>query len=82
MNNTEIDNLVIVFSSHNRGTIAIVKSLLDNYGIEYFTMNETVNNAFGSGILGPDPVMPPVEILVPESDKDEAINILKDVQNK
>jgi hypothetical protein len=85
MKDHKIDDLVVIYKTHDRGMAGLVKSLMDNYEIKYFTLNENLNNAFSSGILlggFTDPIIPPIEILVSKSDENNAEIILKDIEEK
>ena len=64
------ENLVIIFSSCDRGLFALAESILEDNKIKYYTRNETLDNVYGSL---------PVEILVQEKYEEKARLILKDL---
>ena len=77
----KVYKLSVIFTSYNRGLIALAKSLLDDCKIKYFIKNETLDTMFGSGVIfkGIDPIIPPVEIFVEEKHKDKAKLLLKEL---
>ena len=66
------DKFVQILSSMNQGDLGIIKSMLDDGGIDYF-----VN---GENFLSVDPLIQPARIMVREDQFDEAKNILKDFE--
>ncbi len=44
--------LVTVFETEDAGLVAVVKSLLEDEGIEYVVRGETLRNVFGWGLPG------------------------------
>lgn len=67
----EKEKLVKVFETGRTSILATAKSLLDNAGIEYRTQREYLQMAYGSSTY---------EILVFESDSEEAMNLLKEIE--
>ncbi|MDR3611499.1 MAG: DUF2007 domain-containing protein [Ignavibacteriaceae bacterium] len=65
-------NYVQVLSSMNQGDLGIIKSMLDNRGIDYF-----VN---GENFLSVDPLIQPARIMVSEEQLEEAKEIIKDFE--
>lgn len=74
-------DLVIVFTSADRGKVAIAKSLLVEAQIRYFVKSEAAQDLFVLGALGGyNPLVGPVEIQVAEEDAERAKEILKDLK--
>ena len=72
--------LVTIFSTGDRGAIAMAKSLLEAEEIKYLVKNEAAQDLLGYGGLGGfNPVAGPIEIQVTEEDAEEAKEILKDL---
>ncbi|MHB8337520.1 MAG: putative signal transducing protein [Ignavibacteriaceae bacterium] len=63
-------NYVEFLSSLNQGDISIIKSLLDNGGIDYYI--------FGENFLSVRPLLEPSKLFVSENQIDEAKELLKD----
>jgi predicted Zn finger-like uncharacterized protein len=61
-----------ILSSMNQGDLGIIKSMLDDGGIDYF-----VN---GENFLSVDPLIQPARIMVSEDQLDEAKEIIKDFE--
>lgn len=79
------EDFVIIYKTHNRGLAALAKSLLDNYEIDYFVLNENSNDVIGSGIiLGgfTDPAISPIEFLVSREDELRAKKIFENFEEK
>jgi len=81
MSHEDNEKLVTVFSSGHEGVIALVKSILDEAGIEYDAKGEGVQNLIGFGVVGTgfNPVTGAVEIQVLEENAEYARELLKDV---
>ena len=67
-----------VFETSDIGVLAIAKSILQDAGIVYFTKGEEVSNLFTPN-YGYNPLFNQVEIKVSREDKDNAIELLKDL---
>ena len=65
-------NYVQILSSMNQGDLGIIKSMLDDGGIDYF-----VN---GENFLSVDPLIQPARVVVREDQFDEAKEIIKDFE--
>ena len=79
--NTE--ELVTVFSTDSQGIAAVVKSILEEAGIEYNVKGEGIQSMYGVGVLGPggfSPLTEPLEFQVIEEDAEKAIELLIDVE--
>lgn len=63
-------NLVTVLTSTHPGTIALAKSILESEGIEYYVNNEFMQTVYGIGSGFP------AEVIVKESDKENALLLL------
>ncbi len=77
------EKLVTVFKTGHHGTIAIVKSILEEAGIEYAAKGEQVQDLIGAGIFGVgyNPITGPVEFQVLEDNAEYAKELLKDVED-
>jgi len=64
------ENFVELLVSLNQGDIALIKSLLDNSTIEYFTT--------GENFLSVDPLIQPAKFFVNENQVEEAKELLKE----
>jgi hypothetical protein len=64
------ENFVELLVSLNQGDIALIKSLLDNSTIEYFTT--------GENFLSVDPLIQPARFYVKDNQLEEAKELLKD----
>jgi len=73
-----------VFSTGNPIEAAIVKSLLEESGIPCMVLNDGLQNLFGIGQFGVgfNPIIGAVKVQVHEDCKQEALEILKDAQNR
>jgi hypothetical protein len=67
--------LTTVFRTADFGLVAIVKSVLENAGIDYFVRGETLRNVLGWGVPGVYGVGP-AEFQVREEDAAQAMIIL------
>jgi hypothetical protein len=67
--------LVTVFATDDPGLVAIVKSLLDEAGIDHFVPGETLRNVMGWGTPGPFG-LGSAEFQVREEDADRATELL------
>jgi len=76
------EKLVTVFKTGHQGVIAVIKSILEEAGIQFFAKGENIQNLFALGVLGTgfNPVTGPVEIQVLEEDADYAKELLSDVK--
>lgn len=77
------EKLVSVYKTGHHGTIAIVKSILDEAGIEYSVKGEGIQDLIGAGIFGVgfNPITGPVEFLVLEENAEYAKELLKNVED-
>lgn len=77
------EKLVTVFKTGHHGTIAVIKSILDEAGIEYSVKGEGIQDLIGAGIFGVgyNPITGPVEIQVLEDNVEYARELLKDVSD-
>ena len=66
------DKFVRLISSMNQGDLGIIKSMLDDGGIDYF-----VN---GENFLAVDPLIQPAKIMVREDQLDDANEIIKNFE--
>ena len=44
--------LITIYRSQNKADFLIIEALLNSAGIEYFSLNEGVQNLFGAGEIG------------------------------
>lgn len=74
---------VTVLETSDQGLIAIAKSLLEDADIPFFAKGEGVQDLFGWGRLGTgfSIVTGPIALQVPASKADEALALLKDLQD-
>ncbi|MCP5062498.1 MAG: hypothetical protein GY936_08550 [Ignavibacteriae bacterium] len=70
----ERENYTEILSSLNQGDIALIKSILEDGGINYFTL--------GENFLSVRPLLEPMKILVNDKQLSEAKELLKDVDLK
>ena len=70
--------LVTIFTTTDPGLVGVVKSLLDEAGIEYSVNGETLRNVLGWGTPGVYGVGPP-EFQVREEDAAEAAALLSEI---
>lgn len=77
------EKLVTVFKTGHHGTIAVVKSILDEAGIKFTAKGEGIQDLIGAGIFGVgfNPITGPVEFQVLEENADYAKELLKDVKD-
>jgi hypothetical protein len=77
------EKLVTVFKTGHHGTIAVIKSILDEAGIEFSVKGEGIQDLIGAGIFGVgyNPITGPVEFQVLEDNADYARDLLKDVDD-
>jgi len=66
------ENFVELFSSLNQGDIALIKSLLENAKIEYYTT--------GENFLSVDPLIQPARFYIHQTDVEAAKEILQDFE--
>jgi hypothetical protein len=80
---TDREKLVTVYKTGHHGTIALIKSLLDEAGIEYFAKGETVQDFIGVGVfgMGYNTLTGPVEIQVLEENAEYAKEILTGIKD-
>jgi hypothetical protein len=81
METEDKEKLVTVFKTGHHGTIAIVKSILDEAKIEYSVKGEGIQDLIGAGIFGVgyNPITGPVEFQVLEDNTEYARELLKGV---
>jgi hypothetical protein len=77
------EKLVTVYKTGHHGTIAVIKSILDEAGIEYFAKGETVQDFIGVGVFGTgyNTLTGPVEIQVLEENAEYAKELLKNIED-
>jgi hypothetical protein len=82
MDTEDKEKLVTVFKTGHHGTIAVIKSILDEAGLEYSVKGEGIQDLIGAGIFGVgyNPITGPVEIQVLEDNAEYARELLKDVE--
>jgi Putative prokaryotic signal transducing protein len=73
MNDPDNESLVSVYTSTNHAIIAVVKSILDESGIQYFAKGDNLQNTTALNIF-------PVEFQVMPDDFEFAKELLKDVE--
>jgi hypothetical protein len=67
------DDVVTVFESSSIGELAVIKSLLEKAGVNYFARGENVQNLFGVGLVGGfNPLVGAVKIDILKSDLEKA----------
>jgi hypothetical protein len=66
------ENYVELLSSLNQGDIALIKSVLDDAGLDYYV--------FGQNFLSVDPLIQPAKFFVNENQIEEAKELLKDFE--
>ena len=78
MKNRKTDDLelVFVFSTQDPGLVALVKSLLDEAEIPAMIRNENIQDLFGFGRLGFNPISGDVDFYVKAEDEAMAREIL------
>jgi hypothetical protein len=76
------EKLVTVYKTGHHGTIALIKSILDEAGIECFAKGETVQDFIGVGVfgMGYNTLTGPVEIQVLEENAEYARELLAGVK--
>ena len=73
--------LITVFSTGDRGAIAMAKSLLEAEGIEYLVKNEAAQDLLAYGGLGGfNPMAGPIEIQVTGEDAEDARKVLEGLE--
>jgi hypothetical protein len=77
------EKLVTVFKTGHHGTIAVIKSILDEAGLEYSVKGEQIQDLIGAGVfgIGYNPITGPVEFQVLEDNVEYAKELLKDVSD-
>jgi hypothetical protein len=77
------EKLVTVYKTGHHGTIAVIKSILDEAGIEFSVKGEGIQDLIGAGIFGVgyNPITGPVEFQVLEDNAEYARDLLKDVDD-
>jgi hypothetical protein len=75
------EKLVTIFKTGHHGTIAVIKSILDEAGLEYTAKGEQIQDLIGAGVFGVgyNPITGPVEFQVLEENAEFARELLKDV---
>ena len=72
--------LITIYISQNKTDILtkipIIEALLNSAGIEYFSLNEGVQNLYGGGIGGFNVFSGAIEIQVAEGNVDKAIKLI------
>ena len=69
--------LVTIYKPKDRAEYYVITGLLDSAGIEYFSLNEGVQNLIGAGEIGGFNVAAgAIEIQVAEGDVDKAIKLI------
>jgi len=72
---------VTVLESGDPGVIAVAKSLLDSAAIHYFAKGESLQNLFGWGQLGFNPIVGVVQLQVAADDAEDAKALLRDLES-
>jgi hypothetical protein len=72
--------LVTVFTTTDPGLVGVVRSLLDEAGIEYAVKGETLRNVLGWGMPGVYGVGP-AEFQVREEDAADAATLLSEISD-
>ena len=67
--------LITVYIPKNRADYIVIGALLDNAGIEYFSLNEGIQSLIGAGAVF-NIAAGAIEIQVAEGDVDKAINLI------
>ena len=77
------EKLVTVYKTGHHGTIAVIKSILDEAGLEYSVKGEGIQDLIGAGVFGVgfNPITGPVEFQVLEDNVEYAKEMLKDVSD-
>jgi hypothetical protein len=77
------EKLVTVYKTGHHGTIAVIKSILDEAGLEYSVKGEGIQDLIGAGVFGVgfNPITGPVEFQVLEDNVEFAKELLKDVSD-
>lgn len=77
------EKLVTVYKTGHHGTIAVIKSILDEAGLEYSVKGEGIQDLIGAGVFGVgfNPITGPVEFQVLEDNVEYAKELLKDVSD-
>jgi hypothetical protein len=83
METEDKEKLVTVYKTGHHGTIAVVKSILDEAGLEYSVKGEGIQDLIGAGIFGVgyNPITGPVEFQVLEDNAEYAKELLKGVED-
>lgn len=83
MESQDKERLVTVFRTGHHGTIAVVKSILDEAGLQFNVKGEGIQDLIGAGIFGVgyNPITGPVEFQVLEENEEYAKELLKDVSD-
>ena len=68
--------LVTIYKPQDRAEYYVISGLLDSAGIEYFSLNEGVQNLYGGGIGGFNVFAGAIEIQVAEGNVDKAIKLI------
>lgn len=69
--------LVTVLSTMDAGLIAVAKSILEGAGIRFFVKGENLQNLFGLGSIGYNPISRDVKIQVSRADEEVARALLE-----
>lgn len=83
METEDKEKLVTVFKTGHHGTIAVIKSILDEAKIEYSVKGEGIQDLIGAGIFGVgyNPITGPVEFQVLEENAEYARELLSGVKD-
>ncbi|MCX6163793.1 MAG: DUF2007 domain-containing protein [Ignavibacteriae bacterium] len=83
MESEDKEKLITVFKTGHHGTIAVIKSILDEAGLEYSVKGEGIQDLIGAGVFGVgfNPITGPVEFQVLEDNVEYAKELLKDVSD-
>ena len=68
--------LVTIYKPKDRAEYYVITGLLDSAGIEYFSLNEGVQNLYGDAVGGFNVFAGAIEIQVAEGDVDQAIKLI------
>ena len=77
--NREFIDLVTVYTTANQANVMIAKTILEDVGIKYFMKNDSLQDLFGFGRIGFNPLIGAVEVKVAPDDIEEARQLLEDL---
>ena len=68
--------LVTIYKPQDRAEYYVISGLLDSAGIEYFSLNDGVQNLYGDAVGGFNVFAGAIEIQVAEGNVDKAIKLI------